>query len=82
MYESLERYIQFLQSKGELIRIQEFVDPVLQIVEIADHVSKSPRGGKPSLSSSIIITTGRLGYKNKAPSVIKRIIPPDRPVVP
>ncbi|MDR1056550.1 MAG: menaquinone biosynthesis decarboxylase [Prevotellaceae bacterium] len=49
MYKSLERYIQFLQSKGELIRIREFVDPVLQIAEIADRVSKSPHGGKALL---------------------------------
>lgn len=49
MYKSLSQYISFLESKGELIRIKEFVDPVLQIAEIADRVSKSEGGGKALL---------------------------------
>ena len=32
--------------QGELIRIKEFVDPVLEIAEVTDRVSKMPGGGK------------------------------------
>lgn len=49
MYKSLLHYINFLESKGELVRIKEFVDPVLQIAEVADRVSKSEGGGKALL---------------------------------
>jgi 4-hydroxy-3-polyprenylbenzoate decarboxylase len=49
MYKSLSQYIQFLEAKGELMRIKEFVDPVLQIGEITDRISKSENGGKALL---------------------------------
>jgi 4-hydroxy-3-polyprenylbenzoate decarboxylase len=49
MYKSLQEYVDFLESKGELIRIKEFVDPVLEIAEITDRVSKQPDGGKALL---------------------------------
>ncbi len=41
-YKSLGEFIEALEQAGELVRIKEFVDPVLEIAEITDRVSKSP----------------------------------------
>lgn len=49
MYSSLKEYVNFLESKGELVRITEFADPVLEIAEITDRMSKQPSGGKALL---------------------------------
>jgi 4-hydroxy-3-polyprenylbenzoate decarboxylase len=49
MYKSLADYVKFLESKNELIRIKEFTDPILEISEITDRVSKQPGGGKALL---------------------------------
>ncbi|NCB97141.1 MAG: UbiD family decarboxylase, partial [Bacteroidia bacterium] len=49
MYKSLKDFTEFLESKGELVRISEFVDPVLEIAEITDRISKQPDGGKAIL---------------------------------
>ncbi len=49
MYKTLQAYIRFLEQHGELVRIAPFVDPVLEIAEIADRVAKSPGGGKALL---------------------------------
>ncbi len=49
MFGSLSDYVKFLESEGELIRIKEFVDPVLEIAEVTDRVSKMPGGGKALL---------------------------------
>lgn len=49
MFKSLREYVELLDSKGELIRIKEFVDPVLEIAEITDRISKQPGGGKAIL---------------------------------
>ena len=48
-YASLTEFVEFLEKKGELVRIQDEVDPVLEITAIADKVSKSPQGGKALL---------------------------------
>jgi 4-hydroxy-3-polyprenylbenzoate decarboxylase len=48
-YESLDAFIEFLEKKGELLRIKEEVDPVLEITAIVDKVSKSEGGGKALL---------------------------------
>ncbi len=48
-YKNLNEYISRLESAGELIRIREFVDPVLEITEVADRVSKMEGGGKALL---------------------------------
>lgn len=48
-YKSLNEFIKRLESEGELIRITEFVDPVLEIAEVADRISKSDGGGKALL---------------------------------
>lgn len=48
-FESLKAFIDFLEQKGELLRISEEVDPVLEITAIVDRVSKSRDGGKALL---------------------------------
>ena len=49
MYNGLKEYVKFLEEKGELRRIQEFVDPVLEIACATDIESKKPGGGKALL---------------------------------
>lgn len=49
MYTDLNQYIKALEQQGELIRIKEFVDPVLEIAEITDRECKSVDGGKALL---------------------------------
>ncbi len=46
MYKNLREYIARLAQMGEVVRIGTPVDPVLEIAEITDRVSKSPGGGK------------------------------------
>lgn len=48
-FKDLQQFIETLESQGELIRIKAFVDPVLEIAEVTDRVSKSPGGGKALL---------------------------------
>ncbi|MFI5219901.1 MAG: menaquinone biosynthesis decarboxylase [Bacteroidia bacterium] len=40
-YNNLQHFIQALESQGELVRIKEYVNPVLEIAEITDRVSKN-----------------------------------------
>ncbi|MFA5324831.1 MAG: menaquinone biosynthesis decarboxylase [Bacteroidales bacterium] len=49
MYRSLQEYVDFLESKDELIRIKEFVDPILEIAHVTNLVSKKEGGGKALL---------------------------------
>ncbi len=48
-YKSLNEFIKRLESEEELIRVSEFIDPVLEITEVVDRVSKSQGGGKALL---------------------------------
>jgi len=48
-FNDLYKFIQKLENEGELIRIKQFVDPILEISEITDRVSKMPGGGKALL---------------------------------
>jgi 4-hydroxy-3-polyprenylbenzoate decarboxylase len=48
-YKSLHAFIDALEKAGELVRIKTFVDPVLEIAEIADRVSKTPDRNKALL---------------------------------
>ncbi len=48
-YKSLNEYIEALDRAGELVRIKTFVDPVLEIAEITDRVSKTPDRNKALL---------------------------------
>lgn len=49
MHRSLTDWIHTLEKAGELVRIKTFVDPVLEIAEIADRVSKTPAKNKALL---------------------------------
>lgn len=46
-YSGLSDFINALENNGELIRIKKYVDPVLEITEITDRITKS--GGKALL---------------------------------
>lgn len=46
-YSGLTEFIGDLEKKNELIRIKQFIDPVLEITEVADRITKS--GGKALL---------------------------------
>jgi 4-hydroxy-3-polyprenylbenzoate decarboxylase len=48
-FASLSDFITCLEKHGELIRIKDFVNPELEISEIADRFSKLPGGGKALL---------------------------------
>lgn len=48
-YKLLSAFIEKLEAEGELIRIKTFVDPVLEIAEITDRVSKTPDWNKALL---------------------------------
>jgi 4-hydroxy-3-polyprenylbenzoate decarboxylase len=45
----LQAFIHLLEKEGELIRVREFVNPILEITEITDRISKLPDGGKALL---------------------------------
>ncbi|RYY27538.1 MAG: menaquinone biosynthesis decarboxylase [Chitinophagaceae bacterium] len=48
-FKNQQHFIETLEQAGELVRIKTFVDPVLEISEITDRVSKLPGGGKALL---------------------------------
>ena len=47
MYKNLSEFISALEKAGELVRIKEYVSPILEIPEITDRISKA--GGKALL---------------------------------
>ncbi len=48
-YRSLSAFIEVLEQEKELVRIKTFVDPVLEIAEITDRISKTPDRNKALL---------------------------------
>src|ERR671927_403621 len=44
-YKNLQHFIDVLEREGELIRIQDYVNPKLEISEITDRISKTTGGG-------------------------------------
>jgi len=48
-YKSLRAFIDDLEKAGELLRVKTFVDPVLEIAEITDRISKTPSRNKALL---------------------------------
>jgi 4-hydroxy-3-polyprenylbenzoate decarboxylase len=44
-YDNLSDFLNELQDDGDLVRVSAEVDPILEITEITDRVSKSPHGG-------------------------------------
>ncbi len=49
VFNSLWDFLGDIEKSGELIRIKEYIDPVLEITEITDRISKQPDGGKALL---------------------------------
>ena len=45
----MNHFIQLLEQQDELIRMKQFVDPVLEIAEVTDRFCKQPGGGKALL---------------------------------
>ena len=58
-YRDFQHFLDVLESKDELKRIQEPVSPYLEITEIADRVMKS--GGKALLFENVVGAPHRLG---------------------
>ena len=52
MYRNLSEFIARLEREGELQRVSVPVDPVYEIAEITDRMSKQPDGGKALFRSS------------------------------
>ena len=48
-YRNQQHFIETLEKAGELVRINTFVDPKLEMAEITDRMSKQPGGGKALL---------------------------------
>src|SRR4029453_7590101 len=48
-YKNQQDFIDKLESAGELIRIEAYVNPKLEMAEITDRMSKQPGGGKALL---------------------------------
>lgn len=48
-YRNLSHFVEELDKAGMLLRIKEFVDPMYEITEITDRLSKQPGGGKAIL---------------------------------
>jgi 4-hydroxy-3-polyprenylbenzoate decarboxylase len=57
-YEDLRSWIKALEKAGELVRVREAVDPVLEMAEIADRASKAGRKG------------GAKGYATGGPALL------------
>lgn len=52
-FANLQEFIRALEAAGELRRITEPVDPILELTEIADRVMKSPGGGPALLFTNL-----------------------------
>src|SRR5882724_4000249 len=48
-YKNQQQFIDALEEAGELIRVQTYINPKLEMAEITDRVSKQPGGGKALL---------------------------------
>jgi 4-hydroxy-3-polyprenylbenzoate decarboxylase len=48
-YRNLSQFVDELDRAGMLLRVKDFVDPVYEITEITDRMSKQPGGGKAIL---------------------------------
>lgn len=48
-WKNQQQFIEALEKAGELVRISSYVNPVLEMAEITDRVSKSGNGGKALL---------------------------------
>ena len=48
-FSGLREFLQELRKNNEILEISEYVDPVLEITEVTDRISKQPGGGKALL---------------------------------
>jgi 4-hydroxy-3-polyprenylbenzoate decarboxylase len=69
MYKNLNHFVEILEKNNELIRISEFVDPILEITEITDRISKTEKGGKALLfentGTNFPVLTNALGSEKR-----------------
>src|SRR5438105_9443236 len=93
-YESLAAFLEELEAEGELVRIRAPVDPILEISEITDRVSKAHgpallfenvRGSRFPLAINVLGSEARmaraLGVKclDEMATRIAELIKPDVP---
>ncbi len=45
-FDGLKQFVEILKRYGQVVEIETFVDPVLEISEITDRITKQPYGGK------------------------------------
>ena len=69
-YRNLEEFVAKLETEGELLRVKGQVSPHLEITEITDRMSKSPKGGKALLfekvsGSSFPVLTNAFGSERR-----------------
>ena len=60
-YPDLQSFVAELERKGQLCRVRAEVDPVLEVTEIADRVSKSPAAGHAPPPATDPVHGGRGG---------------------
>lgn len=48
-FSGLDNFVKTLDSKGQLVRVKEYVDPIYEIAEVTDRISKQQDGGKALL---------------------------------
>ena len=79
-YKSLNQFVERLENENELIRVKEFIDPVLEIAEVTDRICKSEGGGKAILfentGTSFPLLTNAFGSEKRA-SMALSISSPD-----
>lgn len=52
-FQNLGEFVSYLEEQGELIRVKEPVDPVLEVTEISDRIMKQPGGGKALIFENV-----------------------------
>ncbi|STY58980.1 3-octaprenyl-4-hydroxybenzoate carboxy-lyase [Mannheimia haemolytica] len=79
-YKNLREFLDFLESQGELVRIQQEIDPYLEMTEIADRTLRkggpallfeNPKGYQMSVLCNLFGTPKRvaLGMGKKIPKL-------------
>ena len=48
-YKNLQEFISVLEKENQLHRVKEYVNPILEIAEVTDRISKTEGGGKALL---------------------------------
>src|ERR1700704_3736277 len=54
VYANLREFVESLRNRGELVEVATFVDPKLEIAEIADRCVKSASGGPALLFTNVV----------------------------